>query len=90
MTCRSPRATEDIGPPDDPTIVVESGLNGATGFETSDRKIRCVDPDDLLSVLRSLERETVMPHHSRKVPRCYIRWRRRSHSRMIGPTRKRA
>jgi hypothetical protein len=45
-----------------PTIVVESGLNGATGFETSDRKIRRVDPDDLLSVLRSSERETVMRH----------------------------
>jgi hypothetical protein len=29
----------------------KSGLNGATGFETSDRKIRRVDPDDLLSVL---------------------------------------
>jgi len=62
MTCRSPRATGDTGPPDDPALVVESGLNGATGFETSDRKIRRVDPDDLLSVLRSLERETVMPH----------------------------
>lgn len=62
MTCRSPRATEDTGPPDDPTIVVESGLTGATGFETSGRKIRRVDPDDLLSVLRSLERETITPH----------------------------
>jgi hypothetical protein len=62
MTCRSGWVTGDTGPPDDPTIVVGSGPYGATGFETSDREIRCVDPDDPLSVVRSLERETVMPH----------------------------
>ena len=33
----------------------KSGLNGATRFQTSDRKIRRVDPTILPLVLRSLE-----------------------------------
>jgi hypothetical protein len=61
MTFRSPRVTEDTGPPNDPARG-RIWLTGEAEFETDDGEIRRVGPADVLSVLRLFERETITPH----------------------------